>query len=291
MVRSCRSRLFPLRFAVTTPIVEFSRSLVVFACSNSATRLVTLDLSYNSLGPKGVETVAAALDEHASLQYINLAGNNMGREGAEALSKGVARNRVLRALDVSVNRLQAGAFFLFIYGECATAGSLVALPCIERSSTLTRALVSPRPRLTPSSLQAGGALVLLGALGPKQAVDTLDFGSNELLEEGAKYVARAVRNLPALTSLVLDDNHFGSRGATELASALAVNDTLQSLGFARNEIGPDGAKSLAEALKTNVALRHLDASDNGVGKEGLDHIAKTLLSGHALDRWLRYRTT
>ena len=71
-------------------------------------------------------------------------------------------------------------------------------------------------------LQAGGALVLLGAIGPKQRVATLNLGSNEMLGEGAEYVARAIRNVPALTALELEGNNFGPLGAEVIGVAAAA---------------------------------------------------------------------
>ena len=149
----------------------------------------------------------------------------------------LVHNRVLRVLDVSVNRLQAG-----------------------------------------------GALVLLNALGSKQRVASLNLGGNEMLAEGAVYVARAIRTLPTLTALELEGNHFNCSGAEAIAQSPVDNESLRSLGLARNEIAAKGATLIAHALVKNVTLRSIDLSENKVNEAGLRGFATALLEGAAVAR-------
>eukprot|EP00592_Proboscia_alata_P024229 CAMPEP_0194438114 /NCGR_PEP_ID=MMETSP0176-20130528/103337_1 /TAXON_ID=216777 /ORGANISM="Proboscia alata, Strain PI-D3" /LENGTH=76 /DNA_ID=CAMNT_0039260003 /DNA_START=233 /DNA_END=460 /DNA_ORIENTATION=- len=65
-------------------------------------------------------------------------------------------------------------------------------------------------------------------------------------------VERFRQNDHTLTTLDLSDNEIGDDGATDIAKALRANTTLTMLNLDRNEIGVDGATAIAEALQTNT---------------------------------------
>ena len=61
----------------------------------------------------------------------------------------------------------------------------------------------------------------------------------------------------ALQVLGLDHNNIGDEGAKAIAKALTTNATLQLLGLGSNGIGDDGGRAMAEALSTNATLQSL----------------------------------
>jgi len=80
------------------------------------TKLKRLSLASNRIGPEGMRALAVVLAVHPSLTFVNLgwtratsdvgeAGNTLGDEGAAVLGELLAGDPVLRALDISRNRI------------------------------------------------------------------------------------------------------------------------------------------------------------------------------------------
>ena len=59
------------------------------------------------------------------------------------------------------------------------------------------------------------------------------------------------------------DNNIGDEGATAIAKALETNTTLSELDLYHNNIGDEGATAIAKALETNTTLSKLDLNKFG----------------------------
>ena len=72
--------------------------------SNKETKLASLIISANEVGPVGAKAVAAMAAVVASLTSLDLYGNQIGTEGAKALAPGLAANgSSMTRLDVRYN--------------------------------------------------------------------------------------------------------------------------------------------------------------------------------------------
>ncbi|CAF1691539.1 unnamed protein product, partial [Adineta ricciae] len=65
---------------------------------------------------------------------------------------------------------------------------------------------------------------------------TLKFQNNCIQDEGAEYLADALRINTTLTKLVVDDNFIGNEGVKHFADALRINTTLTTLDLTNNYI-------------------------------------------------------
>lgn len=70
--------------------------------------LVELDLSYNSLGNKGLSNLLNGLCETTTLTKINLGNNNFTEDSAETLEKILLENETIKELDLSWNFYYTG---------------------------------------------------------------------------------------------------------------------------------------------------------------------------------------
>lgn len=123
-----------------------------------------------------------------------------------------------------------------------------------------------------------GAARVADALLEHPRLDTLYAGRNGIGAEGtARLAALLAAPSSRLRRLDLDGNDIGDDGAESVARALATNDTLEELELSRNGIGERGARALAAALAENGTLRELGVGGNpGVGPAAAAALAKAL---------------
>jgi len=83
-----------------------------------------------------------------------------------------------------------------------------------------------------------------------------------------------------LTSINLSRNGIGNgiedEGAKYIADALKVNQTLTEIDLYGNKIGDGDVKHLAEALEVNKTLTFMNLASNNIGDNGVIHILNML---------------
>jgi uncharacterized protein (TIGR02996 family) len=233
--------------------------------------LRVLSLNSNTLGPDGVEALAALELPH--LHTLRLAGNDLGSEGGRVLA-GWEGLRRLTTLDVASNHLDAA-------GVEALAGSAYAAGLLE--------LTLDRNRLDDA---AQGALARSKHLG---GLRSLSLGHN-LFGQGLTALARAPwlgrlqalalpacdmtavslealsgARCPALTRLLLGHNKFGDAGVRALARSPLLRQ-LAELSLPSNRVENAGAAALAGAGPLD-RLRVLDLGWNRIREDGMAALA------------------
>jgi hypothetical protein len=135
-------------------------------------------------------------------------------------------------------------------------------------------------------------------------VRELDLSSNRISDDGATYLAKALRVNSRVTALNLRDNLIGSRGFTSLflavskekavleklnmysnevskvrvrvSKALSSNTTLTELNLGMNWLHLKSCISLAKGLQGNTVLRSLNLEWNSLQDMGVVELAKSL---------------
>ena len=132
--------------------------------------------------------------------------------------------------------------------------------------------VLAHPRLLLSSLNLSnneiwedGAAHLSRALGRNNYIESLNLASNAIRNGGAIAIADALRRNSALAILDLSNNFIFDNGGVALASSLAVNDSLSTLNLIGNQMGLRTQQAFAKSLVRNKTLDSLllNASDGG----------------------------
>ncbi|KAK3281841.1 hypothetical protein CYMTET_10391 [Cymbomonas tetramitiformis] len=229
------------------------------------TSLNTLDLEGNNIGNEGAEALAAALSPNEEgvfntfLNTLNLGRNNIGNEGAEALAAALSPNEE-GVFNTSLNTLDLESNGIGPEGVQALADAL-----------------------TPNA--EGVFNTSLNALG---------LGANWIGLEGVQALADALTPNAegvfntSLNTLDLSNNDIGPEGAKALAVALTpnavgvFNGSLNTLKLYDNRIGDEGAKALAVALTPNAkgvfntSLNELYLNFNKIGDEGAKALAVAL---------------
>jgi PAS domain S-box-containing protein len=203
-----------------------------------------LSLAGNRVGDQGAECLALS----QTLTYLNVSNNQIGVAGAEALS----RSTTITHLIISNNVIQAdGAVSL------ATNVYLTTLVCAgNHINTGGIIALSQNTRLT--SLDLGYNEVnddgLFGFAGTR-SLTHLNLGYNQITSHGVRCLLAS-----SITSLVICHNLLGDEGA----KVLAKQPTITQLDVAGNRIGFSGSY----ALSRNIVLTALTLSINMLGDVG-----------------------
>jgi len=155
--------------------------------SNHESRLKSIDLASNGIGPEGTERLAALLTSSTSLVKLDLTGNQLGAAGAIALMTALQTNVTLTALSVRDNDIQ-------VKGAGAVAEALKTNSAL---STLW---------LGKNKLGDEGIALIVNSLIANKAmskVSILDLHKNGTTKVGHSSVAQLLAESPTLTALSL----------------------------------------------------------------------------------------
>ena len=147
------------------------------------------------------------------------------------------------------------------------------------AEVLSETATAPAPPLRHLNLYccnigAAGGRALGEMLRHNHTLRSLDLGFNNLCDEGAIAVARALqRGNATLKELSLARNNIRTDACRELGTMLEKNSCLESLSVADNDFGPVAGKLLAAALRRNRTLQQLACQGNRLGDTGRDFAA------------------
>lgn len=207
--------------------------------------LISLNLAFNNIGPKGTVALADALKVNTSLSSLNLNANNIGSEGALALADALKTNISLTSLSMSYivtkqKKSVAPKDFSTLAEVLKTKNYLVSLD------------------FSSNNLGIEGTKALADVLMVNPSLAVLKLNTNNMGDEGVRILADTLKNNTSLTDLSLTFNNFTSKGIVILSESLKNIPTLSSLDLVANDIGNEGAFALAENLKNNTSLHTLN---------------------------------
>ena len=217
----------------------------------------------------------------------------------EALSRGIASNRLLHTLDLS--RSCIDDFFSLIEGlrgGCIKVLRLRSIGLQDRHlKKMLTALVSPllAPTMTASqSSLSSSSTPPLSSFSPsptnaaRTTLESLDISFNRLrnLDHIGKFLKRSDCNLKELfigyQNLWQPSRNGGNIDISAITDALLHNARLIVLRLPRNELDDSDAIQFATALAENKTLESLDLSENNIHDKGVIALAETTRESRAL---------
>jgi Ran GTPase-activating protein (RanGAP) involved in mRNA processing and transport len=238
--------------------------------------LQSLDLGSNGLRSAGLAELAPALYHNTSIQVLDISNNTLyDIESAEILRDILCHNKTMTTLDLSKNQfgMTPGAVECIANGlgsnstllkidlsSCALPDgdiSILAQTLGSRNTTLQKLTIGARAM---TSTRVGALLERMEHSNNHHITD-LDLQRNSIGNEGARFIARPLRNnaLPNLTRLSLYNCDIGNDGFIALVSALEHNTSLLQLdlrlsfGFSERAL-----LALATSLPEIKVLQRLD---------------------------------
>ncbi|EFN89229.1 Ran GTPase-activating protein 1 [Harpegnathos saltator] len=249
--------------------------------------------------------VVEAINTCPCLEYLDLEGNTLGTEAAEAIAeslkeKGVPLKRALwkdmftgrlkteipkaleflgTALRVAGTRLTELDLSDNAFGPIGIQGLadlLISHPCYTLQEL----------RLNNNGLGISGGKILAQALlkchansskeGKPLALKVFIVGRNRLENEGAQALACVFNELKTLEEVVMQQNGIYHKGIEAIAYGLSANPNLRIVNLNDNTIGLKGARAVAKVLPTFRNLEELNLGDCLLKTKGALVLAEAL---------------
>lgn len=262
---------------------KLCRALVTTATTFvGGSTLTWLDLARNDIGDKGAEAVASYLSAEGArpgngqaLRHVNISGNSISSDGLAKLAAavtGTSGGCRLETCILSSNRLSRDE-----NGSESNGGRRSLVSLVQAVNATLRTLEVADCGLGPADADA---LAASWATAPS-GLTALDLSSNAVSDVGATALGRVLVNggCPALESLDLSRNDIGDPGAVALGEAACAQACrLKLLDVTDNRIGDDGAIALSLAIDPSAGLTELHHSSNAIGLSGLEAISRRSLT-------------
>lgn len=188
-----------------------------------------------------------AIASSPNLKTVDMGGATMGDEGAEGIILSLYNNDFIEILYFGANKL--------------TSTTAFALRDMLKQNNKLKKI-----DLGYNDLQNEGVIALAEALRTNCALETLVLEGNQISDIGAIAIANAIQSNQCypngLIKLHIGGNNILMDGAKAFASALRTDPPLQTLDLGFNGIQDEGARSIMESLRYNVNLKLLDVESN-----------------------------
>jgi Ran GTPase-activating protein (RanGAP) involved in mRNA processing and transport len=236
-------------------------------------KIKCLDLSSNFLCGakgnrfKGFMKVSKALAANSTLVDLCLTDNRLNSDAAVILASGFKDNSSITTLDISGNELP-----MDFRGVHSPSGFAAFAEALKYHNTLTFLNLS-RNRLGQESAECFSSV-----LEQNHTLKMVNISRNPLGPDGFFSIARALSLNDTLVDIICDECELLEYGAEFFAESLIQNRTLLRASFAGNDFGDAGAKEILHALGSNQVLEELRLDDNFVDEENLNFICQRLVS-------------
>ncbi|CAM9221678.1 unnamed protein product, partial [Ectocarpus sp. 8 AP-2014] len=279
-----------------TPRQEFIRKMLkmgrvpVPILLRDPSALQDLNLAHRGLGDDVMSAAAEVLTRLPHINTLNVADNRLTDRSLCKLCALVVGMPGLKSLDLSSNKVDEAAAIIRGYlahpscslqtlslrsadvddNECCDL-----MEAISHNQSLTRLDISENKIGQNEMLNAVQPDVVTGGEGVAEtlagnvALKELNLSWNNLRQESAAAIGRALSLNRGLVSLNLAHNAFNNLPSQEVGDSLRTNGTLQqSLDLSYNGLTPAAAIVIASACKANTSLTSLTLSGNRLGRQG-----------------------
>ncbi|XP_014662797.1 PREDICTED: leucine-rich repeat-containing protein 34-like [Priapulus caudatus] len=224
-----------------------------------------IDITFNGIGPSGLETLIEGLLINETLSCIRMDDNKIGNLGGVLFAQVLQVRPNIQALHLSNTDMG-------IEGESSKGIPHAQENCLNRPLPVFWLTRGNSPIHMGRLLQVNKGLTEIHL----QKCAIADFGVTRLVD--------ALVHNTTLRYLDLGCNRIGRDGAKELARLLGRNTVLQVLDLCFNRIEDDGAITLSHVLPNNTSLQALAIRSNCIAGSGLCALANALYRNDALQQ-------
>ena len=187
---------------------------------NYTSNIRVLNLARNNLGKEGVKTLAAIFEKNHTIEALDLSGNKFGVSGAQTLAAALANNKSVKFLNIFANKIDVD-----------------------------------------------GARAFEKAFKTNNTLEFIDFGHNRLRDEGLMSLARGLASNPnsGIKNLGLRFNFITEDGVIEFFKKVYASGKytgkLYSLYLKNNNISEFGLYNIIRIMGNYNVKLHLDVLD------------------------------
>lgn len=221
----------------------------------STDRLRVLQFHNNMTGDEGATAISELVKHSPLLEDFRCSSTRVGSEGGVALAEALGSCTSLKKLDLRDNMFGV---------ESGIALSKV----LPRFSDLTEIYLSYL------NLEDEGSVALANALTKSvPSLEVLEMAGNDITAEAAPALAACVAAKQFLTKLNLAENELKDEGAILIAKALEEgHGQLIEVDLSTNSIRRAGARCLAQAVVSKPGFKLLNINCNFISDEGVDEL-------------------
>ncbi|XP_047306849.1 RAN GTPase-activating protein 1-like [Impatiens glandulifera] len=251
----------------------------------SQNSLEELYLMNNGISEEAARAVQELIPSTDKLRVLHFHNNMTGDEGAVFISEIVKRSPLLEDFRCSSTRIdfQGGVILAESLGRCTLLKKLDLrdnMFGVEAGITLSKEVSSRFNDLTEIylsylNLEDDGSKALANALNKcAPLLEVLEMAGNDITAEGARDLATCIATKQFLKRLNLGENELKDNGAILIAKALEVggHGQLTEVDMNTNLIRRAGALVLAEVVVDKLGFKLLNLNGNFISDEGIDEL-------------------
>lgn len=253
------------------------------ALLKSQHNLEELYLVNNGISEEAATAVCGLIPSTNKLRVLQFHNNMTGDEGAIAISKMVNNSPLLEDFRCSSTRVESegGIALASSLGKCKHLKKLDLrdnLFGVDAGLALSNALSAfsnlSEIYLSYLNLEDEGSIALANALKESApSLEVLDMAGNEITVKAAPVLASCIASKQSLAKLNLAENELKDEGAILIAKALEEgHGELCEVDLSTNMIRRAGARCLAQAVASKPGLTLLNINDNYISDEGIDEV-------------------
>lgn len=250
--------------------------------------LEKLYLRNNGISEEAAEALCELIPSTEKLRVLNFHNNMTGDEGAVAIAKVLKQSPLLEDFQCSSTRVDSigGIALSDALQSCARLRKLDLrdnLFGVEAGMVLSKTLGMlgdiAELHLSYLNLEDKGAMAIFDSLRQSApCLEVLDIAGNEITAKAAPAAAAFLSAKQTLRKLGFSENELKDEGAILIGKALeGSNPHLRELDFSSNGVRRVGARCLARAVvssKPDFVLLNIDG--NAVSEEGIEEVKEVL---------------
>ncbi|KAJ9700269.1 hypothetical protein PVL29_005878 [Vitis rotundifolia] len=221
----------------------------------STEKLRVLQFHNNMTGDEGALAISEVVKQSPMLEDFRCSSTRIGSEGGVALSEALQTCTNLKKLDLRDN----------MFGVEAGVALSKAL---AKHADLTEAYLSYL------NLEDEGAVAIANVLKESaSALEVLEVAGNDITAEAAPALAACIAAKQLITKLNLAENELRDEGAIQISKALEDGHAqLKEVDLSSNFMRRAGARCLAHAVVHKPGLKLLNINGNFISDEGIDEV-------------------
>ncbi|KAK4473332.1 hypothetical protein MN116_004494 [Schistosoma mekongi] len=201
-------------------------------------QLKVLNLVNSHMNSEQCRLLAIHLQNHLTLNCLNLSHNLIGYRGVRALSKLLSGNNRITSLNLTNNRLKSSSGLSIAYALTQSTCLLVQL------------------NLHMNKLQDEGGVAIAKALIQNSTLKELNLSVNDLHEMTANYFGHVLTHNSTLTHLDLSNNQIGVAGSKKLQDGMDQNSCLIHLDLRFTGSSQEAEYAISQRIEMNQTRIH-----------------------------------
>ncbi|KAG8636703.1 RAN GTPase-activating protein 2 isoform X2 [Manihot esculenta] len=249
--QSCLEELYLMNDGISE---EAARAVCELIPSTEKLRI--LHFHNNMTGDPGALAISEVLKRSPLLEDFRCSSTRVGTEGGIALAEALETCTHLKKLDLRDN----------MFG---VEGGVALCKALSKHAGLTEIYLSYL------NLEDEGAVAIANSLKESAPLlEVLDMAGNDITAEAAPDLSACIAVKQNLCKLNLSENELKDEGAIQISKALEGHIQLNEVDMNTNSLGRVGARVLAQVVVQKPKFKLLNIDANCISDEGIDEVKK-----------------